>query len=188
MMQTNLLYAVFRSVQSIWSSWHGQVIFSLRIEDLHEICFHILAKLQTGHLVVNSLQRATFKLWTSSLWRLIGPGCSIRACQRSPFSFEAGRGIQEFGFHCRTQRAVNAAGGSFSSIICCLCFFFSTQTTEESLSRKRVLFMVFQWMPLSLRSSNDTRLVTKSVQNATFLSLRTPFASFSLIVWTLTSP
>ena len=61
------------------------------------------------------------------------------------------------------------------------------QMSEESLSQNRKLSIVFQWISFFLRSSNDTRFVTKSVQKITFFNLKIFFLSFFFVIWSITS-
>ena len=93
---TKSLYAVSRSVQSIWIFWHGLLIS--RVGDCHEICHFILAWLQMLHWVVDGPWSTIPKEFFPSLWRLMGPGWPMWACQSFPSPLDAGRGSLEVGF------------------------------------------------------------------------------------------
>ena len=84
----NLACASLRSVQSIWRSIQGLLIF--HFDDLYEICCLILVKLQYWHSVVLGLWSLTLRALMLRWWRLIGfrwPRCR---CHSHALPFKSG--------------------------------------------------------------------------------------------------
>ena len=184
MMCTNSLYVISRSVQSIWIFWHDLLISQM--SDCCEICHFILTWLQMLHWVIDESWSTISKKFFSSLWRLMNSEWFMWACQSFSSSLNADQKFHEIDFHFQIFLTVSVIELSFSSSICWSCLFFNVQTSKESLSWKRKLLIVFQWISFSLRSSNDTRFVTKSVQKITFFNLKIFFLSFFFVIWSIT--
>ena len=173
---TNPSYAYFKSIQSISSSWHGFSIF--RSGGLRDIYRFILAKLQCGHWTVLGPRSFTPRELAPNICKLIEPGCPILACHSISSSIDASLGSREVSLLRRI--VVKTIGGlSFiSSITCWRAIYLRVTIFIESLFLNNISLMVFQWIPLSIKWEIETRLVVKSEQYATFLSLKVlPFFS-----------
>ena len=168
----NSSYACFRSVQSISSSWHGFSIF--RSDGLQDICHFILARLQCGHWTVLDSWSFISREFASSICKLIESECFILACQSISSSIDAGLESQEISLLRLGLTAVRTVSDlSFiSSIICWQAICFRVAIFIESLSLNNILLTVFQWMSLFIRWEIEMRLVAKSEQYITFLSLK----------------
>ena len=169
---TNSSYVCFRSVQLILSFWHDFSIF--QSDDLWDICHFILARLQCEHWTVLDSWSFISRKLTSSICKLIGPECPILACQSILSSIEAGLESLEVSLLRWSLTAIKMVGelSSISSIIYWRVICLRVATSDESLSLNNILLTVFQWIPLSIRWEIETRLVAKSEQYATFLSLK----------------